>query len=235
MPNSHLLLRCLGVKNPQIQTSFALISKRWVPSVLNWFTWPTSLQSPSTFKKKSSNKRCLAVQYQTDTKLVWFLGKKTWQVLRKTKKLSKLLQCFFLLCPTNRGCLRPWLTNFQLWVPSHETSMIPHWGQRCSDAGYIRSGPVDFGRNPLANRYYNSHFVANSRSMTRNKLGKKNIKPNMGLTWGDVFLKKQNTEPSKFNAFCFPLNINLICYIPKMPTETNGENSTQLQGCDSPL
>jgi len=113
--------------------------------------------------------------------------------------------------------------------------MIPHWGQRCSDAGYIRSGPVDFGRNPLANRYYNSHFVANSRSMTRNKLGKKNIKPNMGLTWGDVFLKKQNTEPSKFNAFCFPLNINLICYIPKMPTETNGENSTQLQGCDSPL
>ena len=50
-------------------------------------------------QKKSSNKRCFAVQYQTVTLNSFdFLGK-TWQVLRKNK---------------NRGCLRPWLTNFQL-------------------------------------------------------------------------------------------------------------------------
>ena len=218
MPNSHLLITCLGCC--QIQTSFALIFLT-VSSLSSQLIYLANISSISfNLQKKKQRKLFCSAISNCYTKLVWFLGKKLGRSCEKTK---------------TAGVYDLGLQTFQLWVPSHETSMIPHWGQRCSNAGYIRSGPVDFGRNPLANRYYNSHLVAKSRSMTRNKLGKKSSNQTWGWHGVKSFSEKKNTGPSKFKAFCFPLNINLFCYIPKMPTETNGENSTQLQGCDSPL
>ena len=184
---------------------------RWVRSLGSQLIYLANISSISFNLKKeaaTNNKSCFAVQYQTVTLNLFDLLGKTWQVL-----LTSTFETACVLFVLYSSRLRPSLA-YKLIVKLIFNSEFPRIKRAWSRTGASDAAMQDtfvlvllLFSKPVANRHYNSHFVAKSRSMTR-----RNWKNTLNQTWGEVtkcvhFLKKKH-RTIKLNVF-FPY-INLL-------------------------
>lgn len=191
-----------------------------------------NLLQPS--KKKQQQKLFCSAISNCYTKLAWFLGKKLGRCYEKPKNFQNCCSVSFCAAQQTVGVYDLGLQTFNSEFPRMKRA----WSRTGANDAAMQDTFVlvlwilvetpwqTVTTTPISWRSLAAWLVTN---------WEKNHQTKHGVDMGWSLSQKKKNEPSKFKAFCFPLNINLFCYIPKMPTETNGENSTQLQGCDSPL